>query len=328
MWKYICVLGVTLLVCFQTCEANWSPLDEMFCGNDDCYELIGVKRDATLTEIKKKFRRVSLQYHPDKNPTPEGLRTFQKIAKANEVLTNSETREAYDYYLDNPNSLYALYYGIRAVYPARSSPVVVVILILCVLSALQYANDNWRYHHVVSRIKSSKNFKKAVESELDAINRKWQSLPEDELQELMTRVEESIIEDRVVIDGHAPKKAHWRDMLIIKTVMSPYYTYQYLSYKLRWFIKFDVLKEEYGDEEKEYITQQRSNMTPAVWNKLPEEEKKEYLEKELWKDANYDSYLEDKAEKERLARINDVKYRRWQRWKKKNPDTSYMAAED
>ena len=74
----------------------------IFCGSNDCYDVLNLKRDASIKDIKKSYRKLSLQYHPDKNKDPEAEEIFVKIAKASEVLSDVEQRELYDYYLDHP----------------------------------------------------------------------------------------------------------------------------------------------------------------------------------------------------------------------------------
>lgn len=63
----------------------------------DYYEILGVKRNASLEEIKKAYRKIALKYHPDKNPhNPTVEEKFKEAAAAYEVLGNSEKRQQYD----------------------------------------------------------------------------------------------------------------------------------------------------------------------------------------------------------------------------------------
>lgn len=62
------------------------------------YDILGVKRDASETEIKKAYRQKSLKYHPDRNSSPDASERFKEIATAYEVLSDSGKREIYDRY--------------------------------------------------------------------------------------------------------------------------------------------------------------------------------------------------------------------------------------
>lgn len=63
----------------------------------DYYEILGVSRDATADVLKKAYRKMALQFHPDKNPgNPEAEEKFKEAANAYDVLSNPEKRARYD----------------------------------------------------------------------------------------------------------------------------------------------------------------------------------------------------------------------------------------
>ena len=64
----------------------------------DFYQLLGVHRDATDDEIKRSYRRLAMEYHPDRNSAPGAEAKFKEIAEAYECLIDSQKRAAYDRY--------------------------------------------------------------------------------------------------------------------------------------------------------------------------------------------------------------------------------------
>src|SRR3954454_18264759 len=62
----------------------------------DLYALLGVSRDADADTIKKAYRKLARQLHPDVNPDPEAQSRFQEIGRAYEILSDPQKRAAYD----------------------------------------------------------------------------------------------------------------------------------------------------------------------------------------------------------------------------------------
>lgn len=65
----------------------------------DYYKILGISKNATADDIKKAYRKLARQYHPDLNPNDkDAQKRFQQINEANEVLSDPEKRKKYDQY--------------------------------------------------------------------------------------------------------------------------------------------------------------------------------------------------------------------------------------
>src|SRR3990170_4141115 len=64
----------------------------------DYYDVLAVARNASEEELKRAYRRLAMQYHPDRNPEPDAEARFKEINEAYEVLGDAEKRARYDRY--------------------------------------------------------------------------------------------------------------------------------------------------------------------------------------------------------------------------------------
>ena len=60
------------------------------------YAALGLKSDATLSDIKKAFRQKASQFHPDRNSDPDAPARFREVQEAYDVLSDDDKRKAYD----------------------------------------------------------------------------------------------------------------------------------------------------------------------------------------------------------------------------------------
>lgn len=82
----------------------------------DHYAALGLDSAASLADIKKAYRQLAAQFHPDRNPAPDAALRFRAIQQAYEVLGDATRREAYDTnrrrnLLDNPLETAATLWG-------------------------------------------------------------------------------------------------------------------------------------------------------------------------------------------------------------------------
>lgn len=62
----------------------------------DYYDILGISKDASSQEIKQAYRKLALQYHPDRNKTKEAEQKFKEINESYEILSDPKKHQAYD----------------------------------------------------------------------------------------------------------------------------------------------------------------------------------------------------------------------------------------
>jgi molecular chaperone DnaJ len=68
----------------------------MATGQRDYYDVLGVPRSADQAEVKRAFRKLAMEYHPDRNSAPDAAEKFKEINQAYEVLGDEQKRAMYD----------------------------------------------------------------------------------------------------------------------------------------------------------------------------------------------------------------------------------------
>jgi len=57
----------------------------------DYYEVLGVERGASADDVKKAFRKLAFQYHPDRNKEPDAEEKFKEVSEAYAILSSAST---------------------------------------------------------------------------------------------------------------------------------------------------------------------------------------------------------------------------------------------
>jgi len=114
---------------------------KIYCGATFCYDVLEVSNRASPDEIRKSYRKLSREWHPDKHPEKKVADVkFKLIARAYEVVGKGKLeRESYDYLMDHPEEYRKKHgeYFFKALPPQTSVPVV-LLLVLLVLSGIHF----------------------------------------------------------------------------------------------------------------------------------------------------------------------------------------------
>ncbi|XP_072045758.1 dnaJ homolog subfamily C member 25-like [Amphiura filiformis] len=296
-------------------------IEGLYCGKENCYDVLSVTRDSTRGEISKAYRSLARKYHPDKYKGKDAEEKFQAIATAYEILKDEEQREDYDDMLDNPDEYYRHYYQYyrRRVAPKVDVRIVIAVTIT-VISMIQYFSWWSRYNSAIKYLASMPKYRiKAIDlakkEGLLQENKKKRGKTKEELKEEEENAIRTIIESNADIRG-GYSKPKITDILWIQLVLSPWFLVQYILWHLRWIWKFIIKREEYGDDEKHYLIQRNLRVSQSQYDSIEAHERDEMFSKELWIRDKYVEYKKQKDEEMRIKLAESSKYRSYRRYMK------------
>eukprot|EP00794_Sanderia_malayensis_P016940 gene16941-18647_t len=316
---YLLQLLITGLIFTQLCDAQ---VDNLYCGKDNCYDVLGVEREATKSQISKAYRKLARKYHPDRYKEDDAEEVFRRIATAYETLKDEEARADYDYMLDNPEYAYYHYYRY---YKRKVAPKVDVRIVIAatisVISVLQYMHKHVRFNEAIEYAMQQPKFKNQAmkvahdEGLLVKGKKAKGKKSKEEKKEEEARILRDVVENSIDIRG-GYSKPKVTDVLWIQLLMSPYYLLLYAAWAGRWVWKFWVLKEEYGKEEKEYLTRKAIGVSELYWEAIDQPTRDHYLERELWIKEHFQEFKEEQEEEMRQKMAESNKHKMWRRYMK------------
>lgn len=298
-------------------------IDGLYCGQHNCYEVLGVQKDASKADIARAYRRLAKRYHPDMHKTKEAKKKaseeFTLLASAYEVLKDEESRNDYDYMLDNPDEIYRHYYRYyrRKMAPKVDARIVVAVSI-AVISIVQYLASWSRYKSAIEYLSTVPKYRLkameiAKEQNLLPINRKKNKKPKEAIKEEEESILKKIIETNIDLRG-GHSRPSIVNVLAIRIVLLPVDLISYIHWNVRWLWKFTINKEDLGQEEKLYLIRKYIRCSQTQWEAIEEHEKQEYLKKELWIKDNFQVWKQQKEEEMKAKLAESARYKSYRRY--------------
>ncbi|KAJ8611948.1 hypothetical protein CTAYLR_004386 [Chrysophaeum taylorii] len=299
-------LGVALLVALPLAAAKVKFEDKWnkFCGEPDCYTELGLLPNATKAQIRRAYRNLSLEFHPDKNPGDRvAAEKFRRVARANEVLTDDEERKKLDYYIENPAEYWQLYGSyVSYAYKPKSSIVTAIVFLLLFLSCVQPTIQYSKYSQYVAKLEKaamnklpvgaggspeSLEIRRLAEEKIaaDKANKKGKSgkLDRKKLEETIHQ----LIAD-LEIEGEF-RKPTVREIPIVRVCIVPVSfgtrAYRYLKVEYKRFKGLDL------DEEEKQEVIERFLGGADKWEALSDQDQDKLIEQDCWKRENFDAWM-------------------------------------
>ena len=236
----------------------------------------------TPQEIRRAYRAKSLKLHPDKNPggEVEAAADFSEVANAYEVLSDAATRRDYDYVLAHPEEFFSNHYKYYRYKYRRMDGRAVCLVLVLLLSALQYANM-WLTHRRFKRCAANlptfklreAQLKRQRLSEIEAevrsqgggkrAKRKAKMLLQSELQAGEGPSLEVELEGRGW--GQMPRLT---DLLFWKLLVLPCFVVWRVYDLSRWAFLYWILKREYTFEDASRRTMWALRITQERWDQI------------------------------------------------------------
>ncbi|XP_055384798.1 dnaJ homolog subfamily C member 25 homolog [Condylostylus longicornis] len=314
------------ILIFNFIMPTFALFDSIYCGKENCYDILGVTRDSTKQEIAKAYRLLARKYHPDLHQGVEAKKVaeeqFKLIATAYEILKDEGSKADYDNMLDNPEEYYAHYYRY---YRRRIAPQIdvrlVVIVSISIISIIQYYSGWQRYESAIKHFTTVPKYRnKAMEMAQDEIsqriNKKGRNkLSKTEQKEELEKIIRKVIEDKMDIKG-AYAKPSILDILWIQLIILPYTVLKYIAWYISWIWKFNILKRPYEEEQKLYLIRKNMGMGEHQFNALDESEIKHYLKLKLWEKEPFDEWHKEQEEEVKKSLAENPRYKSYRRYLK------------
>ncbi|KAL3278577.1 hypothetical protein HHI36_016122 [Cryptolaemus montrouzieri] len=327
-----------LILFFLAClsqSVNSQLLDGIYCGRQNCYDILNITREATKQEIGKNYRKLAKQFHPDLHKGREAKEIaeeqFKIIATAYEILKDEESRTDYDYMLDNPDQYYAHYYRY---YRRRVAPRVdvrlVIVVTISIISIIQYYSGWQRYEEAIKYFSTvPKYYNRAKDIAIqdgllsdDKRSRGKHKMSKAEVEKIIKK----IIEEKLDIKG-AYAKPTIRDLLWVQLIMCPYTICAYIYWYISWIWRHSICKQPFSEEEKLYIIRKFLKMGQHQFDSQEDHKIQEYLDKELWIKENFDEWFKEEEENTKKMLAESNRYKQYRRYLK-NHGVGRMVFDD
>lgn len=216
----------------------------------DYYTLLGVSPSATTQEIRKAFRTLSLELHPDKAKGDE--EKYILLANAHEVLKNPSYRREYDDLLENGIPWQDRYYGRYAYrYGAPQVDVRIVIASLIgLITVSKYAYQLHRHKRFKRLVQQTPRFQNAVRQRKHELGLDKSSFSKGRKGKRGRTVSSGVSDDEIteqvlqqvmVVGAEAPKL---KDVFILQLILFPYNLLKFIYH----VVKHKILRYEYDQE--------------------------------------------------------------------------------
>jgi len=287
-------------------DQGWDR-NEKWCGDDDCYKLLGLDASATHAEVKKAYKELSLKLHPDKNPEnrEEAAAKFAQIAVSYEILSDPKKREQYDKYRSMKTKMDA----------PRENPILVAVVLFAICTFLtkkfqaqrlravkktilkdgrivRYLNNKYKLDlpgAAATAAASPADRKKARKERRDrdraAKGKKGEEVAAED-KASNAQVDEALKELEIYAAGWGTGGEPNLVSAATTVLTFPLVAIKGTISTGRWLVQYTLLGNDYSYEDAQYLCAKHNDFDDIGWQKLSEEKRQELLREDgAWKKA-------------------------------------------
>uniref|UniRef100_A0A090XEL5 Putative molecular chaperone ixodes scapularis molecular chaperone n=1 Tax=Ixodes ricinus TaxID=34613 RepID=A0A090XEL5_IXORI len=330
--------GVPILVLVAACVAGAHGfIDGLYCGRENCYEVLGVGRDTSKAEMARAYRQLARKHHPDMHKTQEAKsRATETVHRHSNGLRDPQGRRVPE--------------GLRrhAGQPTRPSTAttsgttasgwlprvdvrIVLAVTITVISVVQYYGAWHRYRTAIDHLVTVPKYRlKAVEiARADGFynpSRKRDRRRKEELKDEEESLLRKIIEEQVDIRGGYSRPS-LRQVLWVQLVLLPVTLGHLAWWQARWLFKFTLGGQELGPVEKEYLIRRHMGLSQGQWDALEDRERQGFLRDQLWLKDKFKVWKQRQEEEMRAKLAESARYKSYRRYMK-NHGPGQISFED
>lgn len=324
-------LIVCSLILFTNLTSSANLITELYCGNENCYDVLAVKRNESRHGISKAYRKLARIHHPDLASSPEEKKLFtlkfRQIVTAYETLRDVDVRKDYDEYLDDPSAYYRTYYRY---YRRRLTPKVdvriVIAVAVVVASVIHYYAQCSSYEQTITTLMNIPKIKKqALEIAKSqgllatATNGgkrdKRATIDRSEERYRQYLILRSVVANEIGTD-RLTMPSIWKT-IGVQIVLFPITVLNYVYWLFKWQIDHRLLNKPLSDDEKLYLIRSNMGMSECNFRLQYGDDCHHLLEKGLWIRAHYNEWVNAQQEQLDRQRMMSGRYKRYERWSRK-----------
>ena len=199
---------------------------------------------------------------------------------------------------------------------------IVLLALVTIVSAVQYYSAWYNFEKAMKYLATVPKYRfQALEIAKDQglikeKQEKIKGVSKDEIRRREEDIVRNVIADMMDRNG-GYQRPEIEQILWVQIVKSPSTFYNFVKFNIHWIWRFYILRNEYGEMERNYLIQRNLGLSERQWEAVGEAEKSIYINRKLWEREAWSIWKEEKEEEERVRHAMSGRSKQERRWEKK-----------